>query len=326
MAFEAKFTLLNEMERTLSKSLTIDEMSNVLSSLSDLLEHYDLKQIQTTESNEDDLLSVYLNAMTVEGKSEKTVTQYKYELTKLLKAIKTTTRNVTVYHLRSFFASEKERGISDRTLENKRQVYSAYFNWLLREGLISKSPTANLGVIKYPKKQKELYSEADVENLKYECSNLRDRAIVCFLQATGCRIGEMVRLNKLDVDLTNLECKVLGKGNKERIVFLNPVAGMVLQKYLDSRTDDYPALFIGKRSERLTDQAVRRMLNKLGEKANVDHVHPHKFRRTTATSLIRHGMPVQEVAAILGHDKLDTTMQYVVLDKTDIKNSYRKYI
>ena len=235
------------------------------------------------------------------------------------------TRSITVYHLRQYLAKEKARGISDRTLEGTRQVFSAYFNWLHREQLIDTNPTANLGAIKYPKKIKVTYSEIDIEKMKFCCKTLRDRAIICFLLSTGCRISEMIRLNREDVDLNNLECTVLGKGNKERTVFLDSVTGMLIRDYLTQRKDDSPALFIGKRKQRLSAQGVRAMMVKLAKASAVDHVHPHKFRRTLATSLIRHGMPIQEVAAILGHDKLDTTMQYVVLDKTDVKNSYRKY-
>ena len=135
----------------------------------------------------------------------------------------------------------------------------------------------------------------------------------------------MTQLNRTDVDLDRLEIKVLGKGNKERIIFMGQVAGMVLREYLDSRTDNHEALFIGKGTRRLLPNGVRLMLRKLGELADVENVHPHKFRRTLATNLIRHGMPIQEVASILGHEKLDTTMRYIVLDQTQIKQHYNKY-
>ena len=191
--------------------------------------------------------------------------------------------------------------------------------------MIEHNPAANLGAIKYAKKTKDVYSDGDMEKMKFGCLSIRDRAIICLLKATGCRISEITQLNRDDIDFKDLECTVLGKGNKQRVVFLDQVAAMTLLAYLNTRTDDNPALFIGKRGNRMTPHGIREMLVTLGERANVDHVHPHKFRRTTATNLIRHGMPIQEVAAILGHDKLDTTMQYVVLDKSDIKHSYSKY-
>ena len=165
----------------------------------------------------------------------------------------------------------------------------------------------------------------DIERLKAACHTLRDKALVCFLLSTGCRISEVTSLNREDVDLRTMRCKVLGKGAKERIVYFDMVATMHLRAYLETRNDDHPALFVGKGTERLKPGGVRLMLNETAKRAGVEHVHPHRFRRTLATNLIAHGMPIQEVARILGHDKLDTTMGYVYLDDRDIQSSYRKY-
>lgn len=325
MAIEAKAILLKTLEQSLSTQITAADMIKVLSTVADKLSIFDVQQVDNETSEKDDLLDAYVTAMQIQGRSQKTIDRYVYIIKRMMKFVKVHTRNVTVYHLRRYLAQEKARGISDRTLEGNRQVFSAYFNWLQREGLINGNPTANLGAIKYQKKIKVIYSDVDMERIKYSCGSLRDRAIVCFLRSTGCRISEMTQLNRDDVDLVNLECTVVGKGNKERTVYLDAVTGMLLREYLNSRTDLMPALFVGKGTERLKPGGVRYMLCNLANKANVEHVHPHKFRRTLATNLIRHGMPIQEVAAILGHDKLDTTMQYVVLDKSDVKNAYRKY-
>ena len=324
MAIEAKAVLLKNLENQLSTRIPAAEMAIVLSALSDQLAGFNVEQTEGGATS-DDLLEAYTSAMQIQGRSEKTITRYRYIITQMMDHVKIPTRNITVYHLRQYLASEKNRGIADRTLEGMRQVFSAYFNWLQREHLIDNNPVANLGAVKYAKKTKVILSEVEIEKLESGTVLLRDRAIICFLLSTGCRISEMTHLNKADIDMNGLECTVLGKGNKERTVYLAPVAGMLLQQYLATRTDDNPALFIGKRRERLTPGGVRAMLTKLAAKVGIAHVHPHMFRRTLATTLIRHGMSIQEVAAILGHDKLDTTMQYVVLDKTETKNAYRKY-
>lgn len=324
MAIEAKTSLLRNFEAQLSEFVPAAQMTRVLSALSDQLAHYDVRQLDTA-NQADDLLDAYITAMQIQGRSVKTVDRYKYILSRMMESVSVPTRNITVYHLRSYLAAEKTRGIADRTIEGIRQVFSSYFNWLWREKLIDDNPVANLGAVKYAKKNKVILSEVEIEKLESGTVLLRDRAIICFLLSTGCRISEMTHLNKVDIDMDGLECTVLGKGNKERTVYLAPVAGMLLQQYLDTRTDDNPALFVGKRRERLTPGGVRAMLTKLAAKVGIAHVHPHMFRRTLATTLIRHGMSIQEVAAILGHDKLDTTMQYVVLDKTETKNAYRKY-
>lgn len=324
MAIEAKALFMKNLEQQLSTTITAADMSKVLSAVADQLADYSVIYA-AHETPIDDLLDAYTTAMQIQGRSEKTIERYKYLIGRMMQDVNVPTRSITVYHLRQYLAKEKARGISDRTLEGTREVFSAYFNWLHREQLIDTNPTANLGAIKCPKKIKMTYSEIDIEKMKFCCKTLRDRAIISFLMSTGCRISEMTKLNRDDVDLANLECTVLGKGNKERTVFLDSVTGMLIRDYLNQRKDDSPALFLSKRKKRLTAGGVRAMMVRLAKASTVEHVHPHKFRRTLATSLIRHGMPIQEVAAILGHDKLDTTMQYVVLDKTDVKNSYRKY-
>jgi len=244
-------------------------------------------------------------------------------------SVKVPTRQVTVYHVRSYLSAEQKRGICEGTLDNLRQVFSAYFGWLHREGLIERDPMGNIGAIKGKKKKKKIYSPVDIERLNDKCSDLRytirNKAIVAFLKSTGCRISEMTGLDRDAVNLNKLEVVVLGKGNKERKVYLDEVAGMLLQEYLDSRQDDDPALFIGSKKNRLTPGGVRAMLRDLAELANVEHVHPHKFRRTLGTNLSRRGMPIQEVAHILGHEKLDTTMKYVMLNDDEVKNDYRKF-
>lgn len=325
MAIETKATFLSELERAMSPVLTAEAMSKALVVVADTLTRYSMEMLPDISPETDDLLHAYVDAMHVQGRSEKTIVRYTYIIGRMMQSVRVPTREITVYHLRRYLTAEKERGISDVTLESTRQVFSAYFGWLHREGLITKSPVANLGAIKCTKKVKDVYSDIDIERLKFGCDNLRDRAIVAFLMSTGCRISEMTQLNRDDVNLTTLECKVLGKGNKERIVYLSSVAAMQIKAYLATRTDEYEALFIGKGTERMHPGGVRLMLNKLADKTDVVHVHPHKFRRTLATNLIRHGMPIQEVAAILGHDKIDTTMEYVVLDQTNTKAAYRKY-
>ena len=325
MAIEAKVSFLTKAEARLTSELTVEAMGKVLSALAEVLDGYEMHEIVSGDDRNDDLLDCYLAALKIQGRSQKTVDRYAYIIGKLLQAVGVPVRQITVYHLRNYLAAEKDRGVADSTLEGKRQIFSAYFNWLQRESLIDKNPVANLGTIKCAKKQKKIYSEVEIEKLKMNCKTLRDRAIISFLESTGCRISEVTGLNRDSVDLTRLECVVHGKGNKDRTVYLDAVTGMLISDYLASRKDDSEALFVGLRGERLLPNGVRYMMTELAKHAGVDHVHPHKFRRTLATNLARHGMPVQEVAAVLGHEKLDTTMKYVVLDSEDVKNAYRRY-
>ena len=321
---DAKVSFMTQMEAGLTDTLTVDQMKKMQTVGYAILDKFDLVELED-EMEQDDLLDCYVSAMKVECRSQKTIDRYVYVIGRMMEFVKVPTRRVSVYHLRNYLTHEKERGICEQTLEGYREIFSAYFNWLQRESLIDRNPCVNLGVIKVPKKEKKTYTDAELERLNWFCGNIRDRAILHFLRSTGCRISEITGLNRDQVNLELLECVVHGKGNKERTVYLDEVAGMILSEYLNGRIDDVPALFINKQHDRLNPGGVRAMLNKLAEKAGVDHVHPHKFRRTLATGLARHGMPIQEVAKVLGHEKLDTTMKYVVLNKDDVKASYRRY-
>lgn len=325
MAIEAKVGLIAQLEKRLASELTVETMGKVLSALTEILDGYELRETAFEPDRNDDLLECYISALRVQGRSTKTIDRYKYIIEKMMKAVKVPTRKITVYHLRQYLADEKARGVEDSTLESNRQIFSAYFNWLQRESLIERNPIANLGAIKVPKKQKKIYTDVDLEKLRTNCKTLRDKAIISFLGATGCRISEATALNRDSVDLTRLECVVHGKGNKERTVYLDSVTGMLISDYLASRKDDNEALFVGLRGERLQPNGVRYMMTELAKRAGVDHVHPHKFRRTLATRMAMHGCPIQEVSAILGHESLNVTMTYVVLDKENIKNAYRRY-
>jgi len=328
MSVEAKQLLMHDFERKVGSVLTVDQAEEVMKILSEQLSLYDLERSVSNEFDieGEELLEAYISAKEIEGRSQKTLERYRYTIEKMMKMIDVPIRKISIFHIRRYLSEEKERGISEITLEGNREVLSAYFGWLQKEGLIDTNPVANLGTIKYKKVKREPYSSVDIEKLKESCDCIRDKAIICFLMSTGCRIGEVCALNLNDIDFDEKECLVLGKGKKERTVFLDDVTAMMLKRYVDSRSDDNEALFVGKkRGTRLTPAGVRYILRKVADKADVKNTHPHRFRRTLATTLIDHGMPIQEVATILGHDKLDTTMTYVYLSKNNIKNSYKKY-
>lgn len=327
MSMIAKKRFSDELREHLKDKLTLKDIETVLESLECQLPKYDLERRpdEDTQKDFEEMLKVFLESKRIEGRSEKTLERYKYILNRYRAYDNTPIREITVYNLRQYLAREKDRGISDRTLRGNRDVFKSFFGWLHDEGLLKSDPCSNLNPIKCKKEVKKPYSTVDIERLKENCTTLRDKAIVSFLLATGCRISEVFNLNREDIDFQNKECTVLGKGNKERTVFIDDVAAMQLQKYLDSRTDKCEALFVGKGTERLHPGGMRKRLHQIADFAGVEKVYPHRFRRTFATTLIDHGMPIQEVADVMGHEKLDTTMTYVYIDKQNVKNSYRKY-
>lgn len=324
MAIDAKMSFLNKMQKQLAGTLTVEQMEVFRAAAMDTLEEYRMDELMIMDE-EDDMVDCFISAMRVQNRSDKTIARYKYVIGRLLDFVNVPTRRITIYHIRKYIEHEKMRGIADSTLEGNRQIYSSFFGWLWREGLLERNPMGNMGTIKVPKKERKEFTAVELEKLNNACVDLRDRALLNFLSSSGCRISEVTSLNRDSVNLTTLECVVRGKGDKERTVFLSDVTGMLLRDYLAQRMDDNEALFIGIRDERLTPGGVRTMLNRLAEKAHVQHVHPHKFRRTRATTLARHGMPLQAVAKILGHEKIETTMRYVNVNKEDIKYDYRRF-
>ena len=323
MAIEAKNVLLTRMEQQLRDTLTAADLSAVMAKLSDQLGAFEIQQSESPEE-QDDLLAAFLDAKSIEGRSPKTLKRYEYLVKQMMAAVHVNTREITVYHLRRYLGEMKARGVQDRTLDGVRQVFSSYFGWLHRESLIPANPCANLGAIKVPKKAVEIFSEIDIELLREACQTAREKALFNFLLSTGCRVGEVIGLDRGSIDLQARMCIVHGKGSKDRKVYFDSVTGMMLESYLATRTDDSPAMFLSRLGERYTAGGIRNALNSLGERAGVQHVHPHRFRRTCATRLIARGMAIQDVARILGHDKLETTMHYVRLDDQTIHNNYNR--
>ena len=328
MSIADKHTLLRNTEVQIGSFLTAQQVAMVMQSLSETMEPFEVSRVhdELTDAQSEELLATFLNAKRLEGRSEKTIKRYEYLIRRMYKSIHTPIEQISVFHLRNYLTEEKSRGVSDSTLDGVRQVLSSYFGWLHRECLITANPTANLNPIRSVKKVRRPYSAIDIEKLKECCVSSREKAIISILLSTGCRVSEVCSLNIDDVDFANKEILVLGKGNKERTVFIDDVTVMLLQRYLAERKDDSNALFVGKGAKRLKQGGIRKALHAVAKDAGVNNTHPHRFRRTLATNLLDHGMPIQEVAAILGHEKLDTTMKYVYINKTNVRNSYDKCI
>ena len=239
------------------------------------------------------------------------------------------TTHISTDDLRNYLSEyQKINECSKANIDNIRRILSSFFSWLEDENYIIKSPVRRIHKIKTTKTVKETYTDEALELMRDNCDCLRDLAIIDFLSSTGMRVGELVKLNKADIDFENRECVVFGKGNKERPVYFDARTKIHLKNYLDSRDDDNPALFVSLLApyNRLKISGVEIRLRTLGRKLGIPKVHPHKFRRTLATKAIDKGMPIEQVQQLLGHAKIDTTMQYAMVNQTNVKLSHRKYI
>lgn len=281
------------------------------------------------EQKEVELLPAFIAAKRVEGCSEKSLRYYESTIRNMLEAVSKPEKQITTEDLRSYLDTYQRRGtVSKVTLDNVRRILSTFFSWLEDEDYIVKSPVRRIHKVKTGKTVKETYTDESLELMRDYCDNPRDLAMIDLLASTGIRVGELVKLNRADVDFENRECIVFGKGNKERKVYFDARTKIHLQKYLASRTDDNEALFVSliKPFDRLQISGVEIRLRKIGRDLGIHKTHPHKFRRTLATMVIDKGMPIEQVQQLLGHQSIDTTLQYAMVNQANVKNSCKKFI
>lgn len=328
-----KKTLINQIQT---------EMSGVLNNaqrqkLREVLEHcfFNVDVIALGNENfiqsksNQTLKEEFLSAKQVEGCSERSVNYYSSTLDNLIRSLVKPFNQIETEDLRIYLSVyQKKNDASKQTIDNIRRILSSFFTWLEDEDYILKSPVRRIHKIKTMKQVKETYSDEALERLRDNCKTIRDLALIDMLASTGMRVGELVKLNRVDVDFVNRECVVLGKGSKERVVYFDARTKLHLQNYLNSRTDDNEALFVSllEPHNRLEIAGVEIMLRKLGRSLEINKVHPHKFRRTLATRAIDKGMPIEQVQKLLGHQKIDTTMEYAIVDQQNVKNSHKKYL
>ena len=276
-----------------------------------------------------DLLRLFLTAKEVEGCSVRTITYYESTIRRMVECIDKPYTQIDSDDLRGYLADyEAKRKVGKVTIDNIRRILSSFFSWLEDEDYIVKSPVRRIHRVKTATVAKEVLSDEDLETLRDSCTNTRDLAIVDMLATTGMRVGELVGLNIADIDLHERECIVTGKGNKQRPVYFDARAKLHLQAYLDTRTDNNPALFVSlyASATRLSISAIESCLRNLGKETGVGRVHPHKFRRTLATHAIDKGMPIEQVQKLLGHARIDTTLHYAMVNQNNVKASHRKYL
>lgn len=326
-----KDKLITRITTDMAKHLSLQQLENlqkVLMAAFINVEVAEIKTVNEQKSNEK-LLELFISAKRIEGCSEKSLKYYRMVIENMFISLNLTVRDIATSDLRTYLAHyQRERKSSKVTIDNMRRIFSSFFSWLEDEDFILKSPVRRIRKIKTDKTIKETFSDEGLELLRDACDEIRDLAMIDLLASTGMRVGELVGLNREDINFYERECIVFGKGNSERIVYFDARTKIHLINYLDSREDDNPALFVSLSSphDRLLIGGVETRLRQLGEKADLNKVHPHKFRRTLATRAIDKGMPIEQVQHLLGHVKIDTTMHYAMVNQANVKNSHRKYI
>lgn len=283
----------------------------------------------TTSKPQRDLLADFIAAKRIEGCSEKTLLYYRQTITAMLEKLSMPPEQITTEDLRRYLTDyQASRNCGKVTMDNIRRILSSFFAWLEDEDYILKSPIRRIHKVKTAKVIKETYSDEALETMRDHCASPRDLAIIDLLSSSGMRVGEMVKLNREDINFNERECVVFGKGSKERLIYFDARTKLHLLHYLETRTDDNHALFVSLRvpHKRLQIGGVEAMLRQLGTKLGIPKVHPHKFRRTLATTAIDKGMPIEQVQQLLGHQKVDTTLHYAMVKQQNVKMAHRKFI
>lgn len=319
---EKVVVILNEMSEYLSVA-QMKKLQEVM--LKVFSEKKEPKKIIPNE----EYLTLFLDAKTIEGCSKRTTQYYKVSIEKMLNSVTKSVRKITTEDMRSYLSAyQKINNCSKVTVDNIRRNLSSFFSWLEEENYILKSPMRRIHKIKTNQQVKEIITDEDIEKLRDNCSCKRDLAMIDLLYSTGIRVGELVNLNISDVDFEARECVVFGKGGKERKVYFDAKAKLHLQNYINSRSDSNPALFVTLDSpyDRLKISGVEIRMRELGRSLKLSKIHPHKFRRTMATRAIDKGMPIEQVQKILGHAQIDTTMQYAMVNQSNVKMGHMKFI
>ncbi len=281
------------------------------------------------EISEQNLVELFLSAKRIEGCSEKTLKYYNATIQAMLTRVGKGVRHIVTDDVRSYLTEYQEKNQSSKvTIDNIRRILSSFFSWLEDEDYILKSPVRRIHKVKTGTNIKETYTDEALELMRDSCTELRDLAIIDMLASTGMRVGEMVLLNRADINFNERECVVFGKGDKERIVYFDARTKIHLQNYLNSRRDENPALFVSlqKPHKRLQISGIEVRLREYGKRLGLSKVHPHKFRRTLATMAIDKGMPIEQLQQLLGHRRIDTTLQYAMVKQSNVKIAHRKYI
>lgn len=324
-----KESIKREVMQRMLLALDNGQMKLLQETLDSVLSQYINGDAGQSEMDNQMLLQRFLDAKRIEGCSVKTLHYYQNTISRMLRKIDKGVMHIVTEDLRNYLTNyQQENQLSRITIDNVRRILSSFFSWLEDEEYLIKSPIRRIHKIKTVSSIKETYSDEELEKMRDSCKEQRDLALIDLLASTGMRVGELVLLNRSDIDFNERECKVLGKGNKERIVYFDARTKIHLQGYLEGRVDNEEALFVSLKSpnHRLTIGGVESRVRILGKRLNIEKVHPHKFRRTLATRAIDKGMPIEQLQKLLGHKRIDTTLQYAMVKQSNVKLAHKKYI
>lgn len=330
-----KEKLKNELLKLLDKSISIDMIRRIEPMIDIILSNYEIEERKTEVipygSDIPETVEIYIVSKKISGLSNKSLYLYSIVLTDFFRTVQKKPEKITANDIRVYlYLYQRNHNISNRTLDGRRTIICGYFNWMASEDYLTKNPAVNIPPIKYERKHKKAMTQMDLEKIRDACNTKREKAIVETLYSTGCRVTELERLNISDVNFETKEVYLFGKGDKHRTSYLNAKAEVALKEYLKGRTDSNPALFIREREPhtRLKKSGIEFIIKKIFERTEgvSTHVTPHVFRHTTATTALDRGMNIVDVSKLLGHKKIETTMEYITTNSESVKNDHHNFV
>lgn len=328
-----KESIIQSVVMHMQRELDYRQIAHLKEVLAKELQNVEIQELSdksdSRKQNNKDLLDSFVSAKKIEGCSDKTLIYYRSTIEHLFESVDIMACHIETADIRQYLVEyQEQKGSSKVTIDNMRRIFSSFFAWLEDEDYIAKSPVRRIHKVKTDSLVKEVLTDEQLEQLRDNCSEKRDLAMIDLLTSTGIRVGELVKLNRKDIDFHERQCVVFGKGCKERMVYFNARTKLHLLNYLAERSDDEEALFVSLSSphSRLTISGVETRIKELGKRLNMPKVHPHKFRRTMATMAIDKGMPIEQVQKLLGHVRIDTTLRYAIVNQNNVKMAHKKYL
>lgn len=323
----------NDFLKNLQTKITDFQNSDaIIAIVSNLLDNYELTErsteITTIDTENQQLLKVYYSNLLLDGKSKGTIYQYSRKLMRFCDYIgNKSLKEITTFDIRRYLANEKERGLSNVSIDNIRAVLTAFYVWLTAEEYIVRNPCLAVHPIKCAKEKKIKFSSLDIDALRNSCKSLKERALIEFLLSSGVRVSELVALRVDDINFASRSVHIFnGKGGKERYTYIDQLAKNYLVKYLTESEITCGALFQNQHGKHCTTSGIRYILNTIANRSGIENVHPHRFRRTFASNMNARGMDITDIKELLGHESIETTMIYLDIDSTTAKHSYEKCV
>lgn len=326
-----KNNLLRDMEIALSMCVDNETKETVMHCIISAMRNYDVIPIVRDltvrhEMLNEDILKKYAACLLIDGKTKSTAYQYIRMLRKLSEVTGKPFTDMKVDDIRYFLGLSKKRGLKNSSIENQRSYIASFFQWLHDEEEIEKNPCRKIKTIKVEEEIRLPFSPVEIDKLRSSCKRTIDRAIMELLLSSGVRCEELCNLKVVDIDLSkrivNVKC---GKGGKDRVTFMSDVAAEHIRKYLNSRKLIGPFLFIpASKNDRFSTRSIEAIVGRTGLRAEVEDVHPHRFRRTFATDLYKHGMDIASISKLMGHANIEVTKRYVHISNEQLYSEYRR--